>query len=117
MFKGNWQLVQTFSLGTLHQVKKDEYDGVIRFRSCHHYYEEVNYESNHWIIEGKWHINRKKGTVSLTQRNYTLGNLEEHPREDIVFDVIQSDRNSWAGATTEKGQTVKVFYSRIYKGK
>jgi hypothetical protein len=112
LFKGKWQLVQTFSLGALHEVRKNEYDGVICFRSFHRYYEEVNYESNHWIIEGKWHINRKKRTLELTERNYTLGKLEEHPR-DIIFDILQANRKSWTGGNTDRGQAVKVFYSRI----
>jgi hypothetical protein len=114
LFKGKWQLVQTFSLGALHEVKKAEYDGVICFRSCHRYYEEVNYESNHWIIEGKWHVNRKKGTLELTERNYTLGKLEDHPK-DIIFDILQADRKSWTGGNTDRGQKVKVFYSLISK--
>jgi hypothetical protein len=114
LFKGKWQLVQTFAVGALHPVKKDEYDGVICFRSFHRYYEEVNYESNHWIIAGKWHVNREKGTLELTERNYTLGKLEEHP-EDIIFDILQSDKKNWSGASTDRGQAVKVFYSRIAK--
>lgn len=114
LFKGKWQLVQTFSLGALHQVKKDEYDGVICFRSFHRYYEEVNYESNHWIIEGKWRVNRKKATLELTERNYILGKLEDHPK-DIIFDIIQSDKKSWTGGNTDRGHAVKVFYSRIPK--
>ena len=111
-FKGSWQLVQTFSIGALHQVNKSDYDGVMCFRSFHRYYEEVNYESNHWIIEGKWHINKKKKTLELTERNYTVGKLEEHPN-DITLNIFQSDKKHWAGGTRDKGQDVKVYYSRI----
>jgi hypothetical protein len=35
LFNGKWQLVQTFSEGKLHGVKKSDYDGVICFRSSH----------------------------------------------------------------------------------
>ena len=114
LFKGRWQLVQTYSLGGLHPIKKDEYDGIICFRPFHRYFEEVNYESNHWIIEGKWHVNRKKKTLTLTERNYTVGKLEDHPR-DIIFDIIQNDKKNWAGSSTDKGQLVKVYYSKIAK--
>lgn len=114
LFKGRWQLVQTFSLGSLHQVKKDEYDGIICFGPRHRYFEEVHYESAHWIIEGKWHINRKKGTLQLTRRNYTLGKLEDHPA-DIIFDIDHADKKSWTGSVTDKGQAAKVYYSRISK--
>jgi len=112
LFKGKWQLVQTFSMGALHQVKKEDYDGIICFRSKHRYYEEVNYESNHWIIEGTWHVNQTNGTLELTQRHYTLGKLEDHP-DDLVLDIIQTDRNNWSGSKTEKGHPLKVFYRRI----
>ena len=111
-FKGSWQLVQTFSVGGLHQVNKNDYDGVICFRSLQRYYEEVNYESNHWIIEGKWHIDRKKKMLELTSRNYTVGKLEEHPK-DITLNIFQSGKKNWAGGTSDKGQDVKVYYSRI----
>ncbi len=111
-FKGSWQLVQTFSVGGLHQVNKSDYDGIMCFRSLHRYYEEVNYESNHWIIEGKWRINRKKKTLELTSRNYTVGQLEEHPK-DITLSIFQSDKKNWAGGTTDKGQDVKVYYTHI----
>jgi hypothetical protein len=72
----------------------------------------VNYESNHWIIEGKWYVNRKKGTLELTQRHYTAGKLEDHPK-DISLDIIQTDRNNWVGSNIDKGQLVKVFYTRV----
>ena len=114
LLKGKWQLVQTFSVGSLHQVKKEDYDGVICFRSFQRYYEEVNYESNHWIIAGKWHLNRKTRTLELTQRNYTVGKLEEHPR-DVSLTIFQQDKGNWAGGDSDKGQPVKVFYTRIPK--
>jgi len=112
LLKGNWQLTQTFSSGALHQVKKEEYDGVMRFRCFHRFTEEVNYESNHWIIEGKWRINRKQRTLSLTERNYTQGKMEEHP-DDIIFSITQLKKKNWAGSSAVKGQAVKVFYTRI----
>ena len=113
-FKGKWQLVQTYALGSLHAVKKEDYDGVICLRCFHRYYEEVHYESNHWIIAGKWHVNRSKGTLELTQRNYTLGKLEEHPG-DVTYDIVALNRKSWTGGIIDKGQAVKVYYSRIVK--
>ena len=112
LLKGTWQLVQTYALGAQHQVKKDEYDGVMCFRTLHRYYEEVNYESNHWVIIGKWHVNRKKRTLELTQRNYVLGKLEEHPK-DIILDIMDADGKRWSGSSNEKGQAVQVFYAKV----
>ena len=114
LFKGKWQLVQTFSMGALHQVKKEDYDCIICFRSNHCYYEEVKYESSHWIIEGNWRVNTKRGMLELTQRHYTAGKLEDHPK-DVILDIIQLDPKTWVGGKTDKGQPVKIYYSRISK--
>ena len=112
LFKGSWQLVQSYAMGSLHDIKKDEYDEVIRFRPRHRFLQEVNYESNHWIIEGRWKVNRKSRTLSLSDRNYTLNKLEEHPH-DLIFNILQLDKQNWGGSSTEKDQTVQVFYQRI----
>ena len=112
LLKGTWQLVKTFALGSTHEVKKDEYDGVMCFRTLHRYYEEVNYESNHWVIVGKWHISRKNRTLELTQRKYVLGKLEEHPK-DILLYIMETGAGNWSGSSNEKGQTVKVFYAKV----
>ncbi len=112
LLKGTWQLVQSYAMGSLHDIKKDEYDEVIRFRPRHRFYQEVNYESNHWIIEGRWKVNRKSRTLSLSDRNYTLNKLEEHPH-DLIFNILQLDKQNWSGGSTEKDQLVKVFYKRI----
>lgn len=110
--KGEWQLISTFSLGQEHTIAKDEYDGKIRFRPLHRYEEEVNYESMHWIIKGKWKVDRHKATLLLTKRHYTLGELEKNPA-DIQFDLIQVDKQHWTGAGTANGAPVRVSYQKI----
>ncbi len=114
LLKGKWQLVSTFSLGADHTVAKDEYDGTIQFLCCHKYVEEVNYESNHWIITGKWKIYRHKTTLLLTHRQYTLGELEKNPA-DITFELIKLDKANWTASSIAKGAMVKVTYQKIPK--
>jgi hypothetical protein len=50
--------------------------------------------------------------LSLTQRNYVVGKLENHP-PDLVFDIICLDKQRWGGSSTDKGQIGKVYYTRI----
>ena len=116
LFKGTWQLFQTYSLGSLHAIKKDEYDELMQIRSMHRFRQEVNYESNQWVIEGRWKISRKNKTISFTQRNYTSGKLEDHPR-DLTFSIIQLNKQNWGGSNTEKDQTVKIFYQKVKTSK
>ena len=114
LLKGKWQLVQTFTEGALHAVSKSDYDAVIIFKSFHHFKEEVNYESYHWAIEGKWHVYKNKATLALTERNYTLGNMGEKP-VDIIFELFTLDKKNWAGSSSAKGQPVKMYYQKIHK--
>jgi hypothetical protein len=111
--RGKWQLAQTFASGALHTINKSEYDGIMYFGAIHKYYEEVYYESMHWIIKGKWHFDRKKGVLLLHDRVYVLGKTEDHP-QNILLTVFESSKKSWAGSSTDKGQLVKVFYVRIH---
>jgi hypothetical protein len=112
LLKGEWQLVSTFTEGKDHTIPKEEYDGVIRFRSMHRYEEEVNYESMHWIIKGKWKVYRHKATLLLSKRHYTLGEMEKNP-VDIIFELVQLDKQHWTGASTANGAPVKVSYQKI----
>jgi hypothetical protein len=116
LLKGKWQLVSTFTEGNTHSVAKEEYDGTITFLSFHRYIEEVNYESNHWIIKGKWKVFRHKATLLLTQRRYTLNELEKNPA-DITFELTRLDKEHWTGATTAKGAPVTVTYQLIPRKK
>ena len=112
LLKGEWQLMSTFTEGKDHTIPREEYDGVIRFRSMHKYEEEVNYESMHWIIKGKWKVYRNKSTLLLSKRHYTLGEMEKDPA-DIAFELVQLDKQQWTGAGTAKGAPVKVSYQKI----
>jgi hypothetical protein len=114
LFTGKWQLIKTFDRGEYRLVAKADYDDVIEFKPHHHFTEEVFYESNHWIIEGRWNVDTKTGKLLLTQRHYTSGKLEDHP-QDIVLDVILLNTENWAGRSSIKNQQVKVYYSRILK--
>ncbi|MDB5283057.1 MAG: hypothetical protein JWO06_2132 [Bacteroidota bacterium] len=114
ILRGKWQLVQTFTEGSLHTIPKADYDAVISFKPFHRYKEEVNYESYHWVIEGKWHVFKDKATLALTQRVYSLGKMEESPT-NIIFELFILDKNNWAGSSTAKGKPVKMYYSKFHR--
>lgn len=114
ILKGKWQLVRTFSNGSLHDIAKNEYDGTIRFLPLHHYIEEVNYESYHWIIKGKWHVYKQTADLNFTERTYTLGKLEDAPT-DIKLQLIQLSKTNWAAKGLAKGQPVELYYKRFSK--
>ena len=109
---GKWQLSKTFSMGAYHVVKKEDFNDVIQIKPHHRFTEEVFYESNHWILQGQWRLECKSGTLSFTGRTYITGKLEDHPK-DIVLHLIQADKKLLAGKSTEKGQPVEVYYTRI----
>jgi hypothetical protein len=113
LLKGRWQLIQTYSLGSLHKVSKDEYDGVITFGTFHRYKEEVRYESNHWVITGKWKVYKKKATLLLTQRQYVMGQLDQNQPEDITFELINLDPKNWSAGSVANGKPVQVSYRKI----
>jgi len=109
---GRWQLIKSFSKGAYHQVAKKDFDDIMELKGMHRYREEVYYESNHWVLEGKWTFDPKTRILSLFERKYTLGKLEEHPR-DIFLTLIVLNKKDWAGSSSEKGQRQEVFYNRI----
>jgi hypothetical protein len=109
---GKWQLSKTFSMGAYHLVKKEDFNDVIQLKPRHQFTEEVFYESNHWILQGQWLLDPRKGTLSFTQRTYIVGKPEDHPK-DIVLHIIQADKKLLAGKSSEKGQPVEVYYTRI----
>jgi hypothetical protein len=112
LFRGSWQLTKTFSRGTYHTVAKADFNDVIQFKAHHNFTEEVYYESNHWIIAGKWFLDKKHRVLSLTHRNYVAGKLENHPA-DLVFNIVLLDKQNWGGSSTDKGQIGKVYYTRV----
>jgi hypothetical protein len=109
---GKWQLSKTFSMGAYHLVKKEDFNDVIQLKARHKFTEEVLYENNHWILQGQWHLDSRKGTLSFTQRTYILGKPEDHPK-DIVLFIIEANTKSLAGKSTDKGQPVELYYYRI----
>jgi hypothetical protein len=112
LLKGKWQLTSASSLGKDHAIAKDEYDGTMTFRSFHRYTEEVHYESNHWIIKGKWKTFRHSATLLLTRRLYTIGQLEKNP-PDITFNLEELDKSHWLASSIARGEAVKVTYRKI----
>jgi hypothetical protein len=112
LFMGSWQLTKTFSRNTYHTVSKVDFNDVIQFKAHHNFTQEVYYESNHWIITGKWLLDKKKRVLSLTQRNYIVGELENHP-PDLVFSIVCLNKQNWGGSSIDKGQMAKVYYTRI----
>lgn len=113
LLKGRWQLVQTFTMGATHKVVKEDYDGVITFKAFHQYTEEIHYESNHWIIEGKWHLNYNSAALELTKRKYLTGGTAK--LDDIILKMEFLDKQKWSASSADKGGEVKVFYEKTGK--
>ncbi len=111
VLKGQWRLVETYSLGGTHSVDRKSYDDVIRFRTFHRYTEKVAYESNHWIIAGKWYVNCKNSFLDLKQRKYLVGQMESNPA-DIHFKLFKLDKSSWAASATTGNEDVKLYYQK-----
>lgn len=112
LLKGRWQLVQTFTDSVFHKVEKTEYNAVVHFKPLHHFTEEVHYEGYHWAIEGKWHVEKHKATLSLTERKYALDKLGDSPK-DILFELSELTKSNWTGNSTAEGKPVKMFYKRV----
>mgnify|MGYP001548569638 CR=1 FL=1 len=112
LLRGKWQLVQTYSDSALHKVEKADYDAVIHFKVFHRYAEEVHYEGNHWIIEGKWHVYRHRASLLLTNRKYKSGSLGDSPK-DIHYEILGLTKRNLIGNSTADNKPVKMFYERI----
>ncbi len=112
ILKGEWQLVKTFTDSAFHIIDKDEYDAVIRIKSCHQFEEEVWYEGYHWIIKGQWHAKRKTDSLCFTKRTYSYGKLEDNPK-DIRYVLSELTKQQWTGNSIAEGELVQLTYQRI----
>jgi hypothetical protein len=109
---GKWRLIGTTVQGQFHEVRKNEFDAVITLRPHHKYQEEVFYESNHWIITGKWTTDFNNDTLTITSRAYIVGSNGKTP-EDIILHLLWLNTTEWAGEGTQQGQPVKLYYKKL----
>ena len=110
--KGKWLLVNTVMENKSHPIDSAEYKGFFTFKPLHRFQEEAFYEGYHWIITGKWNVNKRNRQLTITNRKYVLGKLEDKP-VNALYKLESLTKTNWSAYTEDKNVQVLVSYKKL----